>query len=214
MTYIYDLLINLSKYGYNFYEWKETDNIEYLKKSILIKTSDYIYKKIISNNIVLGDNTLNLFKNKSCVLKNKKIETIPYMAVFTNGKDSIGVMFSSDGKILSTTRFMIQDELELLENAKDLKTVRINYKEISNKKMNISFNSREEKEIINHIVNSLESIKNDTPKIEYLYYEWFNKKSDSINTYNELINDINKNYTDEKKEFLQLLDLVTIKNNV
>ena len=109
---------------------------------------------------------------------------------------------------------MIQDELELLENAKDLKTVRINYKEISNKKMNISFNSREEKEIINHIVNSLESIKNDTPKIEYLYYEWFNKKSNSINTYNELINDINKNYTDEKKEFLQLLDLVTIKNNV
>ena len=213
MTYVYDLLININNCDYSFYEWKETDNIEYLKKSILIKTSDYIYKKIISNNIVVGDKILNIIRNKSCVLRDKRIETIPYMCIFTNGKDAIGIVFSSKGEIISKTRFMIQDELELLEASKELKPLRIDYKEITNKKMNIRFNLREEKESIEYILNSLEKIKNDETKIEYLYYEWFNKKMNSNDQYNELIEDIKNNYNENRKEFLKLLDLVIVKNN-
>ena len=211
MTYVYDLLINLN--GYSFYEWRESDKIEYLKKSVLIKTSDYIYRKIISNNIVISDKTLELLKNKSCVLKNKKVETIPYIGVFTNGEDVIGIMFSPYGEIIGRTRFTIQDELELLQTSKDLKTIRIEYKSITNKKMNISFNLREEKEVINYILNCLNKIKNDSSKIEYLYYEWFNKRSNSKNTYNELIEDIKINYSNERKDFIKMLDLLVIKNN-
>ena len=213
MIYVYDLLVNLNNHDYNFYEWKETDNIDYLKKSVLIKTSEYIYKKIISNNIVIDNRTLELIRNKSCILRNKKIETIPYMGVFTNGKDTIGVVFSEEGKILNKTRFIIQDELELLEASKNLKTIRIGYKELGNKKLIANFNSREERETINYILNSLDKIKDNKEKIEYLYYEWFNKKSNSNNSYNELILDIKKNYTEDKKDFIKLLDLVTVKNN-
>lgn len=211
MTYVYDLLINMN--GYNFYEWNEEDDIEYLKKSILIKISDYMYRKIISNNIVIGDKTLNLINNKSCVLKNKRIETIPYMCVFTNGKDTTGVTFSSKGEIISKTKFTIQDELELLENSKCLKTYRIDYREITNKKLNNCFNLREDKEKINYILNSLEQIKNDKYKIEYLYYEWFNKKVGTNDFFDELINDIKNNYSEDRKDFLELLDLIMIKNN-
>lgn len=214
MTYIYDILINLNSCDISFYEWRETDDIGYLKKGVLIKVSEYIYKKIISNNIVIGDKTLTMLKDKSCVMKNRKIETIPYMGVFTDGKDAIGISFSEKGKEIKRTRFIIQDELELLESSRKLKTIRIDYKSITNKETDLSFKTRKEKEIIDYILNSLEKIKTDNERIRYLYYEWFNKKGKTNNLYSELITDIKKSYSEEKKNFLELLDLVNTKNNV
>ncbi len=213
MTYVYDLLINLNDYDYKFYEWKETDAIEYLKKSVLLKVSDYIYKKLLTNNIVIGNKTLDIIKDKTCILKNKKIENITYMAIFTNDNDVIGITFSSSGEVLEKTRFTIQDELELLETSSSLKYTKIDYKKITNNEYNISFVSREDRENINKIINELKSIKNDKEKIDYLYYEWFNKKSDSNNTYDELVNDISNNYVDNKN-FFKLLNLISVKNNV
>ena len=214
MTYIYDILINLNSCDISFYEWRETDDIGYLKKGVLIKVSEYIYKKIVSNNIVVGSKTLNMLKDKSCVMKNRKIETIPYMGVFTDGKDTIGISFSKEGRIQKKTRFIIQDELELLESSRKLKTIRIDYIDITDKKVEVSFKTREETEMIDYILNSLDKIKNDNEKVKYLYYEWFNQKGESNNLYNELIIDIKKNYSDNKNNFLKLLDLINAKNNV
>ena len=168
MTNVYDLIINLNDYDYKFYEWEESDEIEYLKKSILLKVSDYIYKRILSNNIVLGNKILELIKDKSCVLKNKRIENITYMAIFTNSKDVIGVTFSSNGNILEKTRFTIQDELELLEMSYSLKYTKIDYKELLNKDYKISFISRKDKENMKYILSELNKIKNESSKIEYL----------------------------------------------
>ncbi len=214
MTYVYDLLINLNDYDYKFYEWEEKDDIEYLKKGVLLKVSNYIYKKLLTNNIVIGNKTLETIKDKTCILKNKKIENITYMGIFTNGKDVIGLTFSSNGEILEKTRFTIQDELELLEASTSLKLIKIDYKEISNKECNISFISRENKETIKLIINELKAIKDDKEKIDYLYYEWFNKKSESNNSYEELVSDINKNYDETRSSFLELLNLISVKNNV
>ena len=213
MTYVYDLLINLNNYDYKFYEWNDKDEIEYLKKSVILKISDYIYEKLLTNNIIIGNKTLDLIKDKTCILKNKVIENITYMGIFTNGKDVIGITFSKDGKKKKKTRFTIQDELELLEISSSLKYIKIDYKEITNNEYNISFITREDKENINKIINELKIIKEDKEKINYLYYEWFNRKSESNNPYEELINDIVKNYNDNK-DFIKLLNLISIKNNV
>lgn len=212
MNYVYDLLINLNVSDYKFYEWKDTDTIEYLKKGVLLKVSDYLYKKILTNNIVIGNKTLELIKGKTCILKDKKLENITYMGIFTNGKDAIGVTFSSKGEILEKTRFTIQDELELIEISIPLKLIKIDYKKILNNEKNVSFLLREDEKNIRLILNELETIKNDSEKIDYLYYEWFNKKNESNNSYEELINDIKNNYIDNKN-FLKLLILISIKNN-
>lgn len=214
MTYVYDLIINLNDSDYKFYEWDEKDDIEYLKKSVLLKVSDYIYKKIVSNNIVLGDKTLELMKDKSCILKNKKIENITYMAIFTNSKDVIGITFSSKGEILEKTRFTLQDELELLEMSYSLKYTKIDYKEILNNDYKVSFISRKDKDNLKYILRELDKMKEDKNKIEYLYFEWFNKKNINTDAYDELINDIKKNYNETKHNFLKLLNLVNVKNNV
>ena len=86
--------------------------------------------------------------------------------------------------------------------------------DITDKKVEVSFKTREETEMIDYILNSLDKIKNDNEKVKYLYYEWFNQKGESNNLYNELIIDIKKNYSDNKNNFLKLLDLINAKNNV
>ena len=214
MTYVYDILINLNDHDYKFYEWEETDDIEYLKKGVLLKVSDYIYKKLLSNNIVVGNKLLETIKDKTCVLKNKRVENITYMSLFTNGKDVIGLTFSKEGNIFEMTRLTIQDEVEILEMSRDLKYTKVDYKKISNHKYNISFISRKEKNDIKHILNGLSRIKEEKEKIEYLYFEWFGKKSEINCAYTELINDIKNNYNESRISFMNLLDLVSIKNNV
>ena len=37
MTYIYDILLNLSKELIEFFEWEDSDNIKYVKKIAVFK---------------------------------------------------------------------------------------------------------------------------------------------------------------------------------
>ena len=37
MTYIYDILLNLSKELIEFFEWEDSDNIKYVKKIVFSK---------------------------------------------------------------------------------------------------------------------------------------------------------------------------------
>ncbi len=212
MIYIYDLLVNFNKEIYNFYEWEETDIIEYLKKSMLFKVSKYLYNKFISDNIVVDENFLNLIKNKTEILNQKKIEYLTYCAVMTNGDDATAFIFNSDGLIIEKSKFTVEDEIELLEISKSIKAKKISYKKLLENSYNPSFITREGKKIIKLILLELESIKNDSKKINYLYYEWFNKKSSNKNQYNELVDNIKFFYYPKKHEyFLKILNLITIK---
>ncbi len=214
MIFVYDLSVNFNDEAYKFYEWKETDEIEYLKKSVLIKVSNYLYRKIISNNIIVDSMFLNTIKDKSELIKNKKYEKLEFMCIFTNGEDSVGVIFNSDGKIMEYTKFTLQDEIELLEISYSLKIKKINYKEITNNDYNISFVTREGKKIIKLILNELEKIKDEKDKLNYLYYEWFNHKCELDNPYDELVNSIKSYYDESHMKFLDILNIISIKNNV
>ena len=50
----------------------------------------------------------------------------------------------------------------------------------------------------------------DKEKINYLYYEWFNKEA-AINAYTLLVKSIKKDYTDKHREFYSLLNMLTVK---
>jgi len=50
-------------------------------------------------------------------------------------------------------------------------------------------------------------------KIDYLYYEWFDS-NDGDDKYFKLVSDLKSKFTDKHMEFLELLNLLTIKNNV
>ncbi len=212
MIYIYDLLVNFNKETYSFYEWEETDVVEYLKKSMLLKISKYLYSFFITSNIIVDEEFLNLIKNKTEILEDKKIETLTYSVVLTDGDDAMAFVFASDGKIIEKSKFTIEDELELLEISKSIRTKKITYKELLNNEYSPSFITREGMKTIKLILLELESIKTDAKKINYLYYEWFNKKSAGNSSFDELVNDLKLFYYSDKHEsFLKILNLMTIK---
>lgn len=213
MIFVYDILVNFNDEVYSFYEWEEKDEIEFLKKSLLIKVSDFLYKRILSNNIIFDITFLNSIKNKSEILKNKKVEVLEYMCIFSNGRDLIGIIFNDKGKFLEKTKFTIQDEIELLDICSSLKTKKISYTVVKNE-YNPSFITRRGKKIINNIIRELKEIKNDKDKLKYLYYEWFNSKKYENDYYAKLIEDIKLTYNEKHDDFLNLLNKISIKNNV
>ena len=62
-------------------------------------------------------------------------------------------------------------------------------------------------------MEELDTIKDDSEKIDYLYYEWFDT-NDGDDKYITLIKDLKNKFTDKHMNFLELLNLLTIKNNV
>ena len=69
---------------------------------------------------------------------------------------------------------------------------------------------RDENTLVVKILEELEIIKLDEEKINYLYYEWFNKEA-ATNAYTLLVKSIKKDYTEKHREFYSLLNMLTVK---
>ena len=87
MIYVYDLTFNFSEELYDFYDWKDSDNITHFRKIPLIKLSEKIYKVFLNNKIKVDNELLSLIKDKSQEYKGRALKTIKYAALFTNGCD-------------------------------------------------------------------------------------------------------------------------------
>ena len=120
--------------------------------------------------------------------------------------------FNDKGFISRRSKFIVNEEMEIIDMAKSVREEKIKYNVVS-KKINRSTMIRSEKKILNDILEELNSIKNDKEKIDYLYYEWFDS-NDGDDKYFKLVSDLKSKFTDKHMEFLELLNLLTIKNNV
>lgn len=207
MIYIYDITVNLNDDLISFYEWNENDTLTKLKRTLLLRINRDIYNMFIKNNIIVDKSFLEIIKNKTEIINNKKQENLNYGCIFSNGYDAIFVTFNKEGKILERSKFLIDEELGIIELSNNLTEKNIEYiKTNSNYKINIL--RREEKVIINLIINELKLVKEDKEKLKYLYFEWFNKRSDNKNIYEKLLKSIKENYSIKHKEFLEILNLI------
>ena len=60
MNYIYDILINLNNSkNYEFYEWRDSDNIFHIRKVPILKVSNDKFLDIKRNNIIIDKDILN-----------------------------------------------------------------------------------------------------------------------------------------------------------
>lgn len=209
MIYIYDITVNFNDEILNFYEWEESDILNRIKKTLLVKVNNNFYRKLIRKNIVVDVNFLDLIKDRTEIYNSKKNEILSYACIFTNGTDALMASFNKHGKIMERSKFPIEEELEILEIASNLVEKSIKYKLIKSD-YKIETLRREEKRILNLILKELEPIKDDKEKIKYLYFEWFDKRSEKDNLYEELVNDIKDNFSKKHKEFLNILKLITI----
>lgn len=194
MNYIYNIKVNLKDELINFYEWNNTDKIIKLNKVKIYVISYYDYNNVLSMNIKVRKEFLN------------NIKTDNYICLFTNTIDVVCVSFNKDGIISKISKLDIYEEREVLDELSYKSKTKLLYSKI-NKNNNYKLITRKEEQIIEKLLSYLNDSKNDTELIDYLYYEWFHNNK-SNNKYNDLITEINSEYTEKHNKLYEIIELI------
>ncbi len=213
MIYIYDIIINLTDNEriLEFFEWNEHDSIEHVKKIPLFKVSTKFIDDIISNEIKVDSKFLESIKNYTELFDIKTKKIMEYATLVSDGSKVIALEFSENGKILYRSSLLLDEEEEILDIVENLDETEVKYKKLKSRNIN-NFLTRKELFIKNFLLKELKSSykKKNINKIKYLYEECFNKK-DSSDFYNELVDDINNNFSDKHKKLFEILTMKEVK---
>ena len=208
MNYIYDITLNFNKNNlYEFYEWKEEDDAEFILKIPMFKVSTEDIVNIKYGDIIVNKNFLKQIEDKTEVYAPNAVNIIRYACIFSSEEVSIAVEFDASGLSYMKSNLSIDEEDEVIECAKLIKYTILDYKLKSKKSINVVSSTRYEREMSKYLVKSLEKMKknNENSKLKYIFYEIYNEKSDDIEkVYSKLIN-ITKN---NDNKFIKLKNLV------
>ena len=174
MNYIYDVITNFFEDYYDFFEWDKKDNFTHFKKIPIIKINTKDYNIIQTNNIKIDEELLKKLKNKSDIYHNKNNIDLYYLLI-TNGENIIALMFNQEGLTIKRSSLYVDEELDIINSLRKIDVKDINYTIIN--KININFKTRNNIKIENYILTELNnlSLNKDIDKINYLFYECFNK---------------------------------------
>lgn len=206
MIYIYDLTLNFNDRLYDFYDWKETDNITHYRKIPLIKLSDKKYDKFLNNKVQVGEELLSLVRDKAQQYKGRMLKTVKYAFVLTNGFDAFAVMLDDGGTSVKKSKLVIGEELEVIDLANNLKVKDVSFNIVCKDNFVNKF-TRDEEVIINGVVSKINDHKDNLELLKYLYYEWNNKTYAGKSCYDDLIKDITSQYSDKLNKLNEILNL-------
>jgi len=204
MKYIYDIILNFNERLYEFYEWKDNDNIEYIKKIPIFKVSNNVLMDLKNNKVVMDIEFIKNMYNKCEIYTNTGISTIEYASLFCSDDSIIAIEFNEKGVSIFRSDLLIDEALDILDYVKKLKISNIEYNIVSkNKKLLMT---RKEVGMLKFIKKELNIIyKNDNiDKLKYIYYECFNKIEDNIN---KIILDLEKYISNSPNKLFDLLML-------
>lgn len=174
MNYIYDIFLNFNNVLYDIYEWNRNDNIIHIRKIPLFKVDKKTMCDFITKKVELSNEFLSKIYKKTEVFGKNKIDNINYCFLISDGIDAIAIKLG--GKY---SRLLIEEEREVIEYAKSIKPMEIEYNIIKNNKMSL-FKTRNEIKIKEYITKKINDLikSNDYDKLKYLYLDCFNKKVD------------------------------------
>ena len=206
MIYIYDILLNLRQMdeGLEFYEWKEDDLIEHIKKVPLFKVSKTLIEDLFTNKLQLDITILPKIRNKAICYFNGETKPIPYLVLLSDGRKCFAIELDNKGNTLYKSSLLLDEEEEVLEMTEELVEMPIGYKKtkIKNNKNQLT---RFEKDNQKFLLRELERIKDNKEEINYLYEEYFDNNltsiEDKFNTLKDNIYKCNSNYIKELKSF-------------
>ncbi len=193
MNYIYDILINLNKKYYDFYEWNQTDSICHIRKIPVfrIKSNDLI--NLLVNKVSIDKKFVETINNKTDVFNNIT-DDLKYCCLFTDTNDVLVVSFDEKGNTILKSDLLIEEALDVLEISLHIKESSIKYN-ILNNDIDKSFFTRNTAKMRYKVLKKIESIANDEiEKLKYLYYECFNEEEFDRH---KMLNKIKKNIYNE-----------------
>lgn len=206
MIYIYDILLNLRQMdeGLEFYEWKEDDLIEHIKKVPLFKVSKTLIEDLFTNKLQLDITILPKIRNKAICYFNGETKQIPYLVLLSDGRKCFAIELDNKGNTLYKSSLLLDEEEEVLEMTEELVELPIGYKKtkIKNNKDQLT---RFEKDNQKFLLRELEKIKDNKEEINYLYEEYFDNNltsiDDKFNTLKDNVYIGSSNYNKELKSF-------------
>jgi len=188
-----------------FYEWDKEDNIEYIKKIPLFHIESKTYIDLYSKKIKVTKEFLNIIENKTKLKQNNYLK---YTAIFSDGKNSIGLEFNNDGIVISKSSVMLEDELNINEFMYSVKLSELNYEIIGEDE--IQKETRQElkvKNILNVEINKMFKNK-EYSKLKYIYLEWFNELLEDIDKmYENMLIKINNHLSEKEYIIYELIKL-------
>lgn len=219
MNYIYDVTLNLSKNNlYEFYEWKEEDDPEFILKIPIFRVDKETFIDLKYNNVIISKDFLLKIFDKTEVYTPNSINLIRYAALFSCDESVVGIEFDSDGNNYMKSNISVEEETEIIECSKLLKFTIMDYKVKSKNNIKEKLSTRKELEEKNFALKKLNDIyqNNEEIKLKYMFYELYNEKLEDIEKIHiKLINIIKNN--DEKasklNEILKLMDNKKIMSN-
>lgn len=210
MNYIYDITLNFNRNDlYEFYEWRDDDNPEFILKIPMYKIDENAFYEIKNSDITLNKKVLEQICEKTEVYSPNSIGIIRYACLFMCKEDIIAVEFDSEGNSYMKSNLSLDEENEIIETSKNIKYSLVEYKVKNKKKYQNKYITRKENEIEKNLINRLENIKknNEFLKMKYIFFELYNEKIDDIEKiYNKLINVI-KNDSNKIGKLCEILNL-------
>lgn len=204
MTNINDIILNFHKSYYNFFEWNNNDTIYHIKKIPLIKVSDKDYLNLKYKQITLQKEFLNKFKNKTLFYNNYNIITKNIMFLVSNKKESMGLMFNEQGKLLNRSGLLFDESEEIEEIASNIDETKISYQEIKKTKQNkySRIKQKRKKYILSYINNIT-----DKNVFKYLNYDIYEKEQENYKIIkNKLLKENNNFLLDKLYKTIRLLN--------
>lgn len=205
MNYIYDILINLQKNLYDFYEWNISDEIMHVRKIPLIKISTDDLLNIKNNLVQLNEETLKNIFNRTEVFTSHNVRIVKYLCLFSDDKDVLAVEFDKNGVRNRVSKLLIDEEVEVIEVSEHINMKDIKY-EIKGKNVVENFKTRKELKIYDYILRQLN--KDNYEKLKFLYFDCFDKEeSDYQVIIKDLKRELNSNWKSVYEKVYKFLKL-------
>ena len=200
MSYIYDIVVNLSNSIIDCFEWNKSDNIVHLRKIPVIRVDSNTLYDLAYNRIKVDMEIFSAIKSRGELYNKNEI-------IFTDTKTNICVRFKDGINIQkSYLQFDVDEEIEEFSNKLNL--IKIDYQllDVTNLK---SFKTRRELLVENYVIKNLKILEknNDIEKLKYIYYDCFNEKEENKDLIMKKIID---NINDIDKKIYNFLKLTSI----
>lgn len=204
MSFYYDIIVNFQDDNYMFYEWEETDALEYIKKIPAFQVPIKVMRDLVDNNVVVSKEFLENIFNKTKLKKG----TLEYAALFVSKNGAIVLEFASDGKSIARSYLQIADECHVLDTMYTIQLEKLEYRLLDRLECREKLRSEKIiKDLINLEINTLYQNKK-WEKIVFLYNEWFKKSKRNVALMvREMQERLQKDITEDEVKIYNLIKL-------
>ena len=200
MNYIYDIVLNFNKELYEFFEWKDDDNLINIMKIPLIKINDDDFVSLLYNKIKIEKLVLDTFKKKFSLYSEEINGNV--ICIVTNGQRAMGVMFDQLGNLIGRSAMLLDEEEEVLEESENLEETKLLYEINKTQQVNIKLSrvEIEKKQYIENFLNAIDDIK----ILKYIYFDYFDREAEKEDIKKILLMELEKKWDNNLNRLYKL----------